>query len=160
MQKLICPVCKKEYFKVNYEIKRNKKLNRENFCSRKCKSLSERDKIEVQCEWCHEKIKKYKSQLKKSKSGKHFCCQSHAAFYNNKLRDGKRRSKIEIQFFDLLIKEFPNLTILPNNKTMLDGLEADISGYDGIIQIKSGSTSNLKTNFSFNNSNLVYEGTL
>lgn len=27
------------------------------------------------------------------------------------------------------------------------GLEADVSGYDGIIQIKSGSTSNLKTNF-------------
>jgi len=67
-----------------------------------------------------------KSEVKKSKSGNHFCSQSCAATHNNKLKRASRRSKIEAKFCNLLIEAFPNLDILPNDKTMLDGLEADI----------------------------------
>lgn len=45
---------------------------------------------------------------------------------------------------NLLVKEFPNLKILPNDKTMLDGLEADIAipslklaiEWNGIVHFK------------------------
>lgn len=35
---LTCPICNKEYYKTNSEIKRNLKLNRTNFCSLTCSS--------------------------------------------------------------------------------------------------------------------------
>lgn len=54
------------------------------------------------------------------------------------------RSKSEIMLYDLLCNEFPNLEILPSNKTMLKGYEADIAipsinlaiEWNGIVHFK------------------------
>ena len=39
---------------------------------------------EVECAECGKRFRKTLSQIKKSKSGRHFCCSSHAAAYNNR----------------------------------------------------------------------------
>ena len=98
------------------------------FCSNTCngKHKTENDNIQTNCYNCKKEIIKMKSQYKRSKSGKSFCSRSCAASYNNKLKRKSRRSKIEAKFYNLLVKEFPDLDILANDKTMLDGLEADI----------------------------------
>ena len=98
----------------------------------------------MNCANCDNQIIRQRSQFKKSKSGRSFCNNSCAASYNNKLKRKSRRSKIEIKFYNLLVKEFPNLKILPNDKTMLDGLEADIAipslklaiEWNGIVHFK------------------------
>ncbi len=84
------------------------------------------------------------SQVKRSKSNKIFCNSSCAATYNNKLKRKSKRSKIEAKFYDLLVKEFPNLNILSNDKTMLNGLEVDVAipilklaiEWNGIVHFK------------------------
>jgi len=55
-----------------------------------------------------------------------------------------RYSKIEAKFYDLIVKEFPQLDILSNDKTMLDGYEVDIAipelqlaiEWNGIVHFK------------------------
>tara|TARA_Y100000310_G_scaffold180635_1_gene180558 strand:- start:16289 stop:16945 length:657 start_codon:yes stop_codon:yes gene_type:complete len=106
--------------------KRNQSLF---FCSQRCKHnyYIKISNFKAICDFCSKKFIKRKSQIKKSKSGKSFCSSSCAAHYNNKLRRKSRRSKIEIKFYNMLVKEFPNLDILANDKTMLDGLEVDVA---------------------------------
>lgn len=140
--KTICEQCKKEYNKETFDFKRTK----HNFCSKKCKGKYQTSKntIIFNCEICKKNFIKTKSQAKKSKSGKHFCSQSCAATYNNKLKRKSRRSKIEKKFYNLLVKEFPTLNILPNDKIMLDGLEIDVAipelklgiEWNGIVHFK------------------------
>ena len=56
-----------------------------------------------------------------------FCSHSCSATFNNRLRKSARRSKIEIEFFDRLQSAFPSIEMLPNDRTMLDGMEVDIA---------------------------------
>jgi hypothetical protein len=79
------------------------------------------------CKQCNKSFLRFHSYTKKSKTGNQFCNKSCAASFNNKLKRKSRRSKIEEKFYNLLVKEFPNLNILPNDKTMLNGLETDIA---------------------------------
>ena len=140
--KTICDNCKKSYYKETYDFKRTK----HNFCSKKCKGKYNTltNTVEIKCECCNKIFKRVKSQLKRSKSGKIFCSQSCAATYNNKLKRKSRRSKIEEKFYNLLVKEFSNLNILANDKTMLNGLEVDVSipslklaiEWNGIVHFK------------------------
>jgi hypothetical protein len=81
----------------------------------------------LQCKTCNKKITIKYSETRKSKSGYNFCSRSCAATYNNKLKKKSRRSKIEIRLFELLKKTFPCINFLPNDKTMLNGLEVDIA---------------------------------
>ena len=123
-----------------------KRKNKHIFCSGSCayKYRIENDNIKTSCEFCNKEVIRSKSQTKKSKSGNHFCSKSCAASYNNKLKRKSRRSKIEIKFYNLIVKEFPNLNILANDKTMLDGYEADIAipslklaiEWNGIVHFK------------------------
>jgi hypothetical protein len=138
-----CYNCKKEFQKNNYEVKRSEQRNQRHFCSIKCSNKYDR-KFQTKCGWCDKQISVVPSILKKSKSGKAFCCQSHSASYNNSIREQNRRSKIEIKFYELLVKEFPNLIILPNDKTMLEKFEVDIAipslklaiEWNGIVHFK------------------------
>ena len=96
------------------------------------------------CKLCNKSFMRRPCDAKKSKTGNFFCCMSCAAIYNNKIKKKSRRSKIEIQLYNLLVKEFPNLDILPNDKTMLGGLEVDIAipslklaiEWNGIVHFK------------------------
>lgn len=144
--KLTCSYCNKDFQRLtaeyNYKIKTfNTKFT---FCSPKCfrQHRSERGLTLVKCANCDEIIKKRKSDFNKTKNS--FCNHSCAATFNNKLKRKSRRSKIEAKFYNLLVKEFPKLNILSNDKTMLDGYEVDIAipelnlaiEWNGIVHFK------------------------
>ncbi len=142
---LKCKYCKKIFKRESKNQPKYKKRTRA-YCSQQCfnKHRSQLDNITSSCGFCGKEVVRLKSQVKRSKSGKQFCNQSCAASYNNKLKRKSRRSKIEAKFYNLLVKEFPNLDISPNNKTMLDGLEVDIAipslklaiEWNGIVHFK------------------------
>ncbi|MCK5613852.1 hypothetical protein KAR91_68945 [Candidatus Pacearchaeota archaeon] len=114
------------------------------FCSQRCKHNNSNKHMNFECSYCGEHVVKPFADVKKSKTGRFFCNQSHAAFYNNKIRKKSRRSKIEIKFYNSLVKEFPNLDILANDKIMLDGYEVDVAipslklaiEWNGIVHFK------------------------
>ncbi len=136
--KTTCDNCGKEYQKETFDFKRTKR----NFCSKKCRGLADRNKIKIKCSNCGDIVERTPSHLKKTKHS--FCNKSCAATYNNKLKRKSRRSKIETKFYNLLVKEFPNLNILHSDKTMLDGYEADVAipslklaiEWNGIVHFK------------------------
>jgi len=136
----ICDQCGKDFEKETFDFK----ITKHNFCSQKCNGIFQRRRIKTFCGNCNKSIEIKLGELKKSKSGKSFCSHSCAASYNNKLRRKSRRSKIEIKFYNLLVKEFPNLDILHSDKTMLDGYEADVAipslklaiEWNGIVHFK------------------------
>lgn len=138
--KTICNQCNKEYEKETFDFKRTE----HNFCSQKCNGLFQRKRIKTICGTCKKSIETIPAILNSSKSGKVFCNHSCAATFNNKLKRKSRRSKIEAKFYDLLVKEFPKLNILSNDKIMLDGYEVDISipklqlaiEWNGIVHFK------------------------
>lgn len=135
---------KKQYWR--YLQKDETKRYKKTYCSIKCRNEDRNfcSSTEVQCSFCHKKFIKKLCHIKKSKSGRSFCNKSCAASYNNKLKRKTRRSQIEIKFYHLLVKEFPQLTILPNDKIMLDGLEVDVAipsldlaiEWNGIVHFK------------------------
>lgn len=139
-----CDYCKKNFNRPLKVHNQNLKLYKNLFCSLACQNLHRRERIQTNCGFCNKLIETTSGELKKSKSGKSFCNRSHAASYNVKLKRKSRRSKIEIKFFNSLVKEFPNLDILPNDKTMLDGLEVDVAipslklaiEWNGIVHFK------------------------
>ena len=114
------------------------------FCSQSCKHKYYTKKILTTCSVCNKPIEIINSTLQRSKTKRFFCNKSHAATYNNKLKRKSRRSKIEAKFYNLLVKEFPNLNILANDKTMLGGLEMDVAipslklgiEWNGIVHFK------------------------
>ena len=83
-------------------------------------------------------------EINKSKHHRLFCNNSCAASFNNHLKRKSRRSKVEIKLFHLLQTEFPDLDLLPTNKTLLDGYEVDIAcpslklgiEWNGIVHFK------------------------
>lgn len=114
------------------------------FCSQKCKHDYYKTSVKVMCSTCQKEICRVPSIIKKSKTKRFFCDESCAATYNNKLKRKSRRSKIEKKFYDLLVKEFPNLNILANDKAMIDGYEVDVAipslklaiEWNGIVHFK------------------------
>ena len=64
------------------------------YCSSKCRSLDKTTKQLINCTNCNNEFLKLPNQIKKSKSGNHFCSRSCAATHNNKNKThGTRRSK-------------------------------------------------------------------
>ncbi len=118
-----CPLCDKIFdlpIKVlNQAIKRGHKCH----CSKKCSSLTKRNRKEVNCLICNLSFYKIVSQIR---GDKHFCSQSHAAIYNNTHKTkGIRRSKLEIWIESQLSARYPNLEILYNSKQVINS-ELDI----------------------------------
>jgi predicted nucleic acid-binding Zn ribbon protein len=105
------------------------------FCSQSCYDLHRTAlTITTQCLTCGRNVIKTPSERRASPSGNYFCSKSCAAVFNNKKKKKSRRSKCEIMLCGMLKDKFPALNILPNDKTMLDGLEIDI----GIPVLKLG----------------------
>lgn len=96
--------------------------------------------ISKPCENCGIIVTRRQSDCAKNIFCSHSCC----AIFSNKRRKKSCRSKIEKKLFDLLKIAFPILEILPNDKTMLDGLEVDIAipslklaiEWNGIVHFK------------------------
>jgi len=135
--------CKKPKMHYHVAKAREQKLF---FCSQKCRHRynTKNNNIFTICFVCKKHIKISRSVFNKSKTKRFYCNKSCAATYNNKLKRKSRRSKIEIKFYNLLLKEFPNLNILHSDKTMLDGYEADVAipslklaiEWNGIVHFK------------------------
>lgn len=115
--KLECQQCKRIFLKekkfIQEKINRNGNFNR--FCSTTC--AGESKLTFVNCTNCDKIFKKSPFEIKKSKSGNHFCCQSCACTYNNKNKThGTRRSKLEIWLEEKLSSLYPNLEFHFNRK--------------------------------------------
>lgn len=105
-----------------YELNHNR--GRVKFCSFKCSREYLKTKIIVNCNNCGKSFEKKLFATKKSKN--HFCSQSCAGTYNNTHKTkGYRRSKLEQYLEAELIKSYPNLMILFNNKDIINS-ELDI----------------------------------
>lgn len=125
---LQCYSCGKTFYAQKKEITRIIKhnLNWGKYCSQTCSKKIYNETIEATCDQCGEKIMLQKSAYKKSKSGKHFCSKSCAAKYNNTHKTkGTRISKLELFIQNKLIKLYPNLLFLFNDKTIINS-ELDI----------------------------------
>jgi len=97
------------------------------FCSLQCLgNFNNKTTIEP-CGNCGKLVEKIPKEIKDSKSGKVFCSRSCSASFNNKFKRKTNRSKCEKLLFNLISEKFPDLEILSNDKTMLNGLEADIA---------------------------------
>jgi len=76
-----CETCKTEYESEAYEIMRSK-----NFCSPECLSKHRKQGKDVSCATCSKIFYKALREIKKSKSGNHFCSRSCSAKFNNRAR--------------------------------------------------------------------------
>ena len=125
---LKCEVCGKIFYKKKSLITHAEKYKEAKylFCSHKCRGEARKEKIECVCGNCGKHFFMIKSEMAKSKSGKHFCSKSCAASYNNKHKSyGLRRSKLEIYLEDKLSELYPKLEILYNSKEIINS-ELDI----------------------------------
>lgn len=123
-----CEFCKKIFYIEAKFIKSiiKRKLNEIRFCSLQCKNTEQKKTKQIKCVNCNKQFEIKRSEIKKSKSGNSFCSQSCAAIYNNTHRTtGCRRSKLEKWLEEQLPKHYPNLTILYNDKTIINS-ELDI----------------------------------
>ena len=97
-----------------------------NFCSISCKMSYRSPSQLVNCTNCEKPFKKYPFEIKKSKSGNHFCSSSCAATFNNKNKStGTRRSKLEAWLESQLITLYPSLDFHFNKKDAINS-ELDI----------------------------------
>lgn len=79
MPNVDCKICEKEFYvKPNHQ-----KLGWGKFCSIQCRTKAQFKGKIVKCFNCCKKIYRSPSQLKKSKSGKHFCTKSCQTFWRN-----------------------------------------------------------------------------
>lgn len=125
---LKCYQCSNTFYREKKYIKFIEKTPDRNifFCSYNCKRLHEQNRITLKCSNCNIDIVKTPRELKRSKSGNHFCSKSCAAIYNNKHKSfGNRRSKLEIWLEEQLNKLYPNMNFLFNDKETI-GSELDI----------------------------------
>lgn len=98
----------------------------------------------LQCHQCNKDFYRIYSEIRQSKSGFFFCSSNCACSYNNTQKRKSRRSKCEILLYELLKSKFSTLDIIPNDKTMLEGLEVDIAipslklaiEWNGIVHFK------------------------
>lgn len=126
-----CFFCKKD-FKITLSANTastNKNVD-DRFCSKKCHNKFQKQKHpgakSVNCKECSIAFRKRLSQIKRSKSGNHFCSKSCAAKFNNKnKKTGTRRSKLETWLENNLISKYPNIEFHFNRKDAINS-ELDI----------------------------------
>ena len=117
-----CERCGFRFLKEVYEIQKSP----HHFCSGRC-VRNEDATLVFACAECGRKISRTSCENQKSKSGRAFCCKSPAATFNNRIREKTRRSKIEAAFYDRLVEAFPDVEMIPNDNTMLPGMEVDVA---------------------------------
>lgn len=142
-----CSQCGKTCWRdVNDCAKYKNNWSGKNFCSLKCYGAhkTKHSTVIAECANCGKPLQKLLKDLKKSYSGRLFCNRSCSITYNNRIKRKSRRSKCEKLLFDLLVEEFPQLSIKCNDKDMLGGLEVDIAipslklaiEWNGIVHFK------------------------
>jgi hypothetical protein len=126
-----CSYCEKTHYKTKHEIQiKSFHSYKTIFCSKECQDKYKITKVNVTCSNCGKSFDKNPNEIKKSKSGNHFCSQSCSTSYNNTHKTkGNRRSKLEI----FLEKELKNL--YPELK--MDFNQADTIGSELDIFIPS-----------------------
>jgi hypothetical protein len=122
-----CSYCGETFHKTKHEIQiKSFHTYKTIFCSKKCQYQHKITKINVICSNCGKSFDKNPNEIKKSKSGNHFCSTSCAATYNNTHKSkGNRRSKLEIFLEKELRCTYPELKI-DFNQTDAIGSELDI----------------------------------
>jgi hypothetical protein len=120
-----CSICEKKFYKIKYDLQKIIKKNNKHkplFCSYECMRTREK----VNCTNCSIEFEKIPTEIKKSKSGNHFCSKTCSTTYNNKNKTfGTRRSKLEIWLEQELKLIYPNMHIDFNKKDTI-GSELDI----------------------------------
>ncbi len=127
---LSCEVCKSTFKRSKQDIhqsltNKNSK-NKCKYCSNSCNNKSNIKKIKLNCSFCEKEIERAPNELKKSKSGNHFCSKSCATTFKNKnKKTGDTRSKLEKWIEGRLTTMYPNLEIHYNRKDAINS-ELDI----------------------------------
>jgi len=80
--KIKCATCGQEFLRKSSEVTRNKKLNRKNYCSRKCIGESLNRRVLAECASCGVEIMVEPRAIESSKSGNVFCSRSCSAKVN------------------------------------------------------------------------------
>lgn len=127
--KVRCEFCRMPFtipkYRAQTALKGNCKNNIGSFCSKKCVSASTNKSTRVKCKECGNRFEKKASDIKRSKS--HFCNRSCAAKYNNRNKSfGVKKSKAEKILKELIIKDFPNIIVIENDRKLLGRLEIDL----------------------------------
>lgn len=120
---LICPMCNNEFKKTRTQYNTSNRRGHDHLCSKICSSKFQTLKgtARISCSQCNTLFIKINSEIKKSKSGNHFCSKSCAATYNNRHKTyGIRRSKLEMYIEEQIKFEFPDLYFLANSKTAIE----------------------------------------
>jgi len=124
-----CYQCGNTFYRTKHVIKMGLNPNSSKkvmYCSRKCQFASQKTNKKVCCTTCDKKFIKTQNQIKKSKSGNHFCSRSCAATYNNThKKHGTRISKLEVWLETKLTESYPDLEIHFNRKDTINS-ELDI----------------------------------
>ena len=124
----LCYNCNGIFYREKKLIQTNTKYGRGRirFCSFNCSREYISKKEIVSCSNCKKIFEKRTIEIKKSKTGNHFCSRSCAVIYNNTHKvTGNRRSKLE-QYLEIeLNKMYPDLDILFNKKEVINS-ELDI----------------------------------
>lgn len=125
-----CYVCGKPFEVTKHQIQRVLNQNQTRvgkYCSRECVGVSLTFKTLVKCTNCGIEFKKLRKDIKRTKSGNHFCSRSCSTTFNNKNKTtGNRRSKLEFWLEAQLTHLFPNLTIDYNKKS---GIQSELDIY-------------------------------
>ena len=129
---LQCENCLCTFYKTKKEIgyflakKKRYSENWGRYCSSKCwgEALRKSNRKTINCKNCNKEIDLTYYRLAWSEN--HFCSNSCCAKFNNPNRKKKGKSKIEYWLNDQLIKKYPNLNFIFNDRKVLDGLELDI----------------------------------
>lgn len=127
LAKLQCLHCNETFRLEKHRVQRSIERGTGKYCSQTCARHARRTSQEVHCVNCKTLFRKQSVELKRT--GNHFCSRSCAAQYNNRNKNlgAGRRSKAEDHLSSLIRKDFPSLTIIQNDRSLLSsGLEVDI----------------------------------
>ncbi len=126
-----CYNCKNTFYtnKKTYIFESNHpERGRVKFCSQSCNNELNNKNLQqkFKCKTCDKEFLKRKVEIKKTKSGNHFCSRSCAAKYNNAHKTiGTKRSKLEIWLESKLKHLYSEQRILFNDVTTINS-ELDI----------------------------------
>jgi hypothetical protein len=124
---LQCLHCSKIFLLEKHRVQRAVERGTGKYCSQTCARHARRTSQEVLCANCKNTFRKHGVELKRTRA--HFCSRSCSAQHNNKLKKfgATRRSKAEDYLCKLMRQDFPDLTLVQNDRSLLpSGLEIDI----------------------------------
>jgi hypothetical protein len=125
--KMQCLHCNGIFLLEKHRVERAVERGTGKYCSQTCARHARRTSQEVLCVNCKITFRKHGVELKRTRT--HFCSRSCSARYNNRRKKfgATRRSKAEDYLCRLVRRDFPELTLVQNDRSLLpSGLEIDI----------------------------------